>query len=101
LDRFTEDEIHKKELLKSSVARKIKKDLADAYPSIEKDLEILFPKKESMVILKTREHVQFIVSGGEIWFFNHRGGPYLPTLRTAQKCTFFVVVTRSRSVFRL
>ncbi len=88
--RFKPDEdIHKKENLKTSAARKIKKDLQEAYPSIEGNIDEFFPKKETMIVYKTRDYMEFLVVNGEIYFFRYRNGPFLPTLRLVHKCTFY------------
>lgn len=86
--RFNPDQdISKKETLKSSVARKFKKDLAENYPSVEGNIEEWFPKKDSMIVHKTKEKMEFLVVKGEICFFRTRdGGPFLPTLRLLHKC---------------
>jgi len=73
--------------VKNSVARKIKAELQQRYPSIEANIDEMFPKKETMVVYKTKDKVQFLVVKGEAMFFSDRNGPFFPTLRLVHKCT--------------
>jgi len=79
------EEISKKETLKTSVARKIKRDLEDAYPTIAAYIEDFFPKKEPMCVYKTKSHMQFLAIDGELAFYSTRDGPFVPTLRFLHK----------------
>ena len=63
----------------------MKKDLAERYPAFAANIEEMFPKKENIIVHKTREHVSFLVVKDEIVFFSIRDGPYYPTLRLVQK----------------
>ncbi|KAA1107619.1 translation machinery-associated protein 20 [Puccinia graminis f. sp. tritici] len=44
-------------------------------------LEFLWPKKESLNLLKCREHVSILVCKKTPLFFQHFDGPYFPTLK--------------------
>jgi PUA domain protein len=83
---FAIDEaISKKETLKSSSARKLKKDLVDTFPLFEANLEEMFPKKDPFIVYKTKIHIEFLAYKGEVVFFKHEDGPFLPTVRMLQK----------------
>lgn len=45
----------------------------------------MFPKKDPLIIYKTREHVSFLVVDEEIVFFSIRDGPFCPTIRLVHK----------------
>lgn len=85
-DRFSaSQDIGKKDNLKTSVARKVKKDLAERYPSLAANLDEMFPKKDPLIVYKSRDHVSFLAIKDEIVFFSIRDGPYYPTLRLVQR----------------
>jgi PUA domain protein len=69
------------ETVKNSVARKVKAELQDRYPTISDNIDEMFPKKENMLMYKSRDKVQFLVHKGEAVFFSSKNGPFLPTLR--------------------
>lgn len=67
--------------VKTSVARKIRKDVEAAYPSLGEDLDVLFPKKSPVHLVKCMHHVQLVVVESNVWFILLRDAPPLPTLR--------------------
>jgi len=44
-------------------------------------LEVIWPKKEGLTLVKCREHVSILALNGTPLFFQHFDGPYFPTLR--------------------
>ncbi|CAO3643452.1 unnamed protein product [Mucor fragilis] len=71
--------------LKSSVQRNIRTKLNELYPKIETVLEELIPKKTPIIQIKGHEHITFLSVNGEILFFQHFDGPFLPTLALLHK----------------
>ncbi|PLW09493.1 hypothetical protein PCANC_22318 [Puccinia coronata f. sp. avenae] len=56
-------------------------DDADQKPTQTTLLESLWPKKESLNLLKCREHVSILTCKKVPLFFQHFDGPYFPTLK--------------------
>ncbi|KAH9812122.1 PUA-like domain-containing protein [Melampsora americana] len=48
-------------------------------------LDLLCPKKESLNLLKCRDHVSILSCNGQLLFFQHFDGPYFPTLKILHK----------------
>ncbi|KAM0790877.1 hypothetical protein ACM66B_004717 [Microbotryomycetes sp. NB124-2] len=48
-------------------------------------LDVLWPKKESLTLVKCREHISILALHGEPLFFQHFDGPYFPTLKVLHK----------------
>ncbi|KAI7907225.1 malignant T cell-amplified sequence 1-like protein [Cokeromyces recurvatus] len=71
--------------LKSSVQRNIRAKLNELYPTIESVLEELMPKKTPIIQIKGHDHINFLSVNGEILFFQHFDGPFLPTLALLHK----------------
>ncbi|KAG0142618.1 hypothetical protein CROQUDRAFT_673445 [Cronartium quercuum f. sp. fusiforme G11] len=44
-------------------------------------LDVLWPKKETLHLVKCREHVSILACNGQPLFFQHFDGPYFPTLK--------------------
>ena len=76
--------------LRSSDARKVRKQLVDDMPLLEPIMEDLMPKKEKITVAKCNgqgEHINLLLNAdGEAVFFNQRDGPYAPSLRFLHKC---------------
>jgi PUA domain protein len=70
---------------KSSVVRGIRASILENYPSIEHHLDDIIPKKDSVTIIKCREHIEIISLKNEFLFFRQRDGPYVPTLHLLHK----------------
>eukprot|EP01086_Lenisia_limosa_P007456 TRINITY_DN27263_c0_g1_i1.p1 TRINITY_DN27263_c0_g1~~TRINITY_DN27263_c0_g1_i1.p1 ORF type:complete len:185 (-),score=33.56 TRINITY_DN27263_c0_g1_i1:59-613(-) len=84
--KFTRDEhVTGFTLAKSSVTRGLKSKLIDQFPSIEKEISDLLPKKEAVYLAKAANHLTFIVVGGEPYFFQIRDGPFIPTLKVLHR----------------
>ncbi|KAF2883917.1 hypothetical protein ILUMI_22257 [Ignelater luminosus] len=77
--------------LKSSVQKGIRSKLLEHYPHLEGHLDSILPKKDAMRIVKCHDHIEIIVNGGgELLFFRHREGQWMPTLRLLHKYPFFL-----------
>jgi len=82
---IAKDEISGTSQLKSSVQRSIRAKVLDAYPAIEPHIDVILPKKESIVLVKCKEHIELLAVKGELVFFRHRDDPWMPTLRLLHK----------------
>ena len=86
---------------KSSVQRGVRARILDQYPLLEPVIDDLLPKKSPMflakwcvhlrvvgnsLIARSQEHVTLVIIDKEPLFFNHRDGPYMPTLRLLHRC---------------
>jgi len=71
--------------LKSSVQRGIRTKISDQYPNLDDVLDDLIPKKSTMVLGKCADKVCVVLVDDEPLFFNHRDGPYFPTLRVLHR----------------
>jgi len=84
------DEISGTSQLKSSVQRAIRNKLIENYPSIEPYLEQILPKKESIVLIKCKEHIELLSVKNELVFFRQRDSPWYPTLKLLHKYPFIL-----------
>lgn len=71
--------------VKSSVQRSIRTNILNQWRINSETLEVLWPKKESIVHVKCRDHISIYTLHGEPVFFQHFDGPIYPTLRTLHK----------------
>ncbi|XP_033212615.1 malignant T-cell-amplified sequence 1 homolog [Belonocnema kinseyi] len=77
--------------LKSSVQKGIRSRLLELYPYLEGYADQIIPKKDSFRIVKCHDHIEIMVNGsGELLFFRHREGPWMPTLKLLHKYPFFL-----------
>ncbi|CAH1970607.1 unnamed protein product [Acanthoscelides obtectus] len=77
--------------LKSSVQKAIRTKLLESYPHLENYIDTILPKKDSLRIIKCHDHIEIIVnSAGDLLFFRHREGQWMPTLRLFHKYPFFL-----------
>ncbi|GLH02790.1 hypothetical protein R5R35_012877 [Gryllus longicercus] len=77
--------------LKSSVQKGIRSKLQEQYPYLENYVDSILPKKDAYRIVKCHDHIEILVNGsGELLFFRHREGPWIPTLRLLHKYPFFL-----------
>ncbi|KFD52472.1 hypothetical protein M513_06669 [Trichuris suis] len=90
--KFNEKEsISGSQQLKGSVQKDIRRRLLEVYPSVEPFIDQIFPKKESFRLIKCHEHVELLAnSQGDILFFKHRNGNYMPTLRLLHQYPFLL-----------
>ncbi|KAH9967897.1 hypothetical protein BC827DRAFT_1258095 [Russula dissimulans] len=66
--------------VKSSVQRGIRSTILSSWKVDAETLEEIWPKKESIVHVKCRDHLSIYALHGEPLFFQHFDGPYFPTL---------------------
>jgi malignant T-cell-amplified sequence len=83
--RYSLDDVASMTMLKSSIQRGIKSQVAENFPLLEPVVDELIPKGE-MQEAKGRDRINFIVVNKEALFFRHRDGPLFPTLRLLHKC---------------
>ncbi|KAI0290450.1 hypothetical protein BC826DRAFT_537486 [Russula brevipes] len=76
--------------VKSSVQRGIRSALLSSWKIDTETLEEIWPKKESIVHVKCRDHPSIYALHGEPLFFQHFDGPYFPTLRLLHKYPFIL-----------
>merc|ERR1712013_153956 len=84
------DEVSGTSQLKSSVQRGIKQKVKDSYPSIEPYLDQIFPKKDSIVLVKCKDHIEILAVKGELVFFRQRDGDWYPTLKLLHRYPFML-----------
>lgn len=66
---------------KSSVIRRITKNIVECYPSMEEKLPAMFPKKVPVYLTKCKDNnVTMVVCQNIPWFFQHRKDDFVPTL---------------------
>ncbi|CAH0560226.1 unnamed protein product [Brassicogethes aeneus] len=77
--------------LKSSVQKGIRTKLIESYPYLENHIDNILPKKDALRIVKCHDHIEIIVNtAGDLLFFRHREGQWMPTLRLYHKYPFFL-----------
>jgi len=76
--------------VKSSVQRGIRSALLSSWKVDAETLEEIWPKKESIIHVKCRDHLSIYALHGEPLFFQHNDGPYFPTLRLLHKYPFML-----------
>jgi len=84
------EEISGTSQLKSSVQRGIKQKVKESYPSIEPYLDQIFPKKDSIVLVKCKDHIEILAVKGELIFFRQRDGTWYPTLKLLHRYPFML-----------
>ncbi|XP_026475365.1 malignant T-cell-amplified sequence 1 homolog, partial [Ctenocephalides felis] len=63
----------------------------ETYPHIESHVDAILPKKDTFRIVKCHDHIEIMVNGqGELLFFRHREGSWMPTLKLLHKYPFFL-----------
>ncbi|KIJ69353.1 hypothetical protein HYDPIDRAFT_172769 [Hydnomerulius pinastri MD-312] len=75
---------------KSSVQRSIRASVLSQWKIEPETLEQIWPKKESLIHVKCREHISIYTVSGEPLFFQHFDGPFYPTLRLLHKYPFIL-----------
>ncbi|XP_065059290.1 malignant T-cell-amplified sequence 1-like [Rhopilema esculentum] len=78
--------------LKGSVQRGLRTKLVERYPPLEKWINEIAPKKESIVLIKCHEHIEIIAVKSELLFFRQRDGPWIPSLRLIHKYPFLLPI---------
>ena len=83
--KFGPEEVSTTNQVKNSVTRAIMAQLVEQYPSLEGAVKDILDSKK-LLVGKTREtQMQLLLVDGEVLFFQHRDGPFLPTLRLLHK----------------
>ncbi|TCD62301.1 translation machinery-associated protein 20 [Steccherinum ochraceum] len=80
--------------VKSSVQRSIRSALLSQWKVDQDTLESIWPKKESVILVKCREHISIYTLHGEPLFFQHFDEPFFPTLRLVHKYPFLLPKVR-------
>ncbi|PCH38324.1 hypothetical protein WOLCODRAFT_96913 [Wolfiporia cocos MD-104 SS10] len=80
--------------LKSSVQRSIRTSLLSQWKVESETVEQIWPKKESLTLVKCRDHISIYTFHGEPLFFQHFDGPFYPTLRLLHKYPFLLPMVR-------
>lgn len=71
--------------IKNSATRAILTAIAETYPNVADAIKDILSSKK-LLIAKCRDtQIQLLVVDGEILFFQHRDGPFFPTLRLLHK----------------
>ncbi|KZS98962.1 hypothetical protein SISNIDRAFT_545805 [Sistotremastrum niveocremeum HHB9708] len=83
--KFSAADASGQSILKSSVQRSIRATLLSQMNWDAETLELVWPKKEALVLVKCRDHISIYTVQGEPLFFQHFDGPFFPTLRLLQK----------------
>ena len=86
--KFESSEVNTRDNAKASYARKIKEELVELYPEFEGTFNLIIPKKDPIVVYKTKSKYSFITYNKEVAFFHHdkdTDGMWLPTVRFIQK----------------
>ncbi|EIN03633.1 hypothetical protein PUNSTDRAFT_93855 [Punctularia strigosozonata HHB-11173 SS5] len=76
--------------VKSSVQRSIRSALLTQWIIDAETLESIWPKKETLVHVKCRDHISIYAVQGEPLFFQHFDEPLYPTLRLLHKYPFLL-----------
>jgi malignant T-cell-amplified sequence len=88
--RLSGDDLSSASQVKNSVTRGIMSQIVEQYPALQDAIKDLLGSKK-LLVAKTREtQVQCLVIDGEILFYQHRDGPFLPTLRLLHKYPSFM-----------
>ncbi|KAI0078193.1 hypothetical protein K474DRAFT_1706740 [Panus rudis PR-1116 ss-1] len=76
--------------VKSSVQRSIRSALLSQWKIDPETLEQIWPKKESITLVKCRDHISIYALHGEPLFFQHFDESFFPTLRLLHKYPFIL-----------
>ena len=84
--KFTRrDNVSGSNLVKSSVARNIRKAILATYPDLSTEIDFFLPKKTPTYVTKTDNYCELVICNEEALFFKIRKGVYIPTLRTLHR----------------
>jgi len=77
--------------MKSSVQKNIHKKILEQYPNIEDFIPDILPKKDASKLIKCHDHIDILArSDGELLFFRHREGNWIPTLKLLHQYPFML-----------
>ncbi|EKM55677.1 uncharacterized protein PHACADRAFT_256468 [Phanerochaete carnosa HHB-10118-sp] len=74
--------------VKSSIQRSLRANLLSQWNINPETLEEIWPKKESITLVKCRDHISIYALHGEPLFLQHFDDPLIPTLRLLHKYPF-------------
>ncbi|KAI0831097.1 hypothetical protein BC628DRAFT_1312183 [Trametes gibbosa] len=80
--------------VKTSVQRGIRSSILTQWKINPETLEQIWPKKESLTLVKCREHISIYTLHGEPLIFQHFDGPFFPTLKLLHKYPFVLPPVR-------
>lgn len=90
--KFDKTQIGNSTAIKSSVQRAIRQKLLDQFEGLRENdgalLEQIWPKKESISLIKCHNQLQLLSFNGFPLFFQSHDDPYVPTLRLLHLCRF-------------
>eukprot|EP00746_Dinoflagellata_sp_MGD_P091552 gnl/MRDRNA2_/MRDRNA2_36278_c0_seq1.p1 gnl/MRDRNA2_/MRDRNA2_36278_c0~~gnl/MRDRNA2_/MRDRNA2_36278_c0_seq1.p1 ORF type:complete len:229 (+),score=42.07 gnl/MRDRNA2_/MRDRNA2_36278_c0_seq1:192-878(+) len=89
---FSKDDIKKQDSVNKSVQRGIRSQILEQYPRLPQECfdTYIWPKDATMKLAKCKDHINMVVVGGEPIFFQHRDGPWFPTLKVVHKFPFMM-----------
>ncbi|TFK72162.1 hypothetical protein BDN72DRAFT_869612 [Pluteus cervinus] len=76
--------------VKTSVQRSIRASVLSQWKIEPETLEVIWPKKETLIHVKCREHISIYTVHGEPIAFQHFDGPVYPTLRILHKYPYIL-----------
>jgi len=75
--------------LKSSAQRHVRAEIVNQYPILGENegqlMEQIWPKKESSMLVKCKDHISMYTVNGEALFIQQKNGPFFPTLRVLHR----------------
>ncbi|KIK59867.1 hypothetical protein GYMLUDRAFT_663827 [Collybiopsis luxurians FD-317 M1] len=80
--------------VKTSVQRSIRSAVLEQWKIEPETLDVVWPKKEGLVLVKCREHLSIYTVHGEPVFFQHFDGPIFPALRILHKYPYILPTVR-------
>lgn len=87
--KFSKDEVSSITAVKSSIQRSIRQKLLQQFPLLEKNdnelLEMIWPKKDSIQLVKCHNSLQIITLNSFPLFFQSHNDDFIPTLRLLHK----------------
>eukprot|EP00919_Chromeraceae_sp_WS-2016_P044903 GHVR01107094.1.p1 GENE.GHVR01107094.1~~GHVR01107094.1.p1 ORF type:complete len:180 (+),score=29.06 GHVR01107094.1:74-613(+) len=81
MKKFTMEDVSTQYQMKSSLQRGVRAKVIEQYPLLESVIDSILPKKAVVVLAKCKENINFVVVENKPLFFQHRDGPWVPTLR--------------------
>jgi malignant T-cell-amplified sequence len=84
--KFGSEDISTMNQVKNSVTRAIMAQIVESYPPLAEAIKEILSSKSKLLVAKTREtQIQMLVVDNEVMFFQHRDGPFFPSLRLMHK----------------
>lgn len=83
--RFDPSDITTLNQIKNSATRAIVSQIVEDYPNLEDAIKDILSSKKLLIAKARDTQVQMLVVDNEILFFQHRDGPFFPTLRLLHK----------------